>query len=138
LADAARGAGCHRAHLNQEDAMTIIVNSHNVSAAAVVQAELADASGAHVEVVLLMGTQPPIHHAFDFQAGTVTVPVPELKKGKHTCTLIVHAFKHKHSLNKSYQVGLQVGGKLAATAKGNIPAGRSNDIGSGDFTLTVT
>ena len=69
--------------------------------------------------------------------GTVTVPLVGLKKGKHKCTLIVHAFKHKLSLNRMYDVSVGVNGSVAASAKGNIPSSRSNDVGFGDFVLTV-
>lgn len=116
----------------------ITINTQNVSAPAVVTIEMIDRSNAHVDLVLQMGNLPPIHHAFDFQEGAVSIPLPDLKKGKHRCSLIVHAFKHKLSLGRMYDVALTVNGQAAASASGNIPAGRNNDIGIGDFVLTVT
>lgn len=117
--------------------MTIVVNTQNVSVPLPVQVEMLDRSGAHVELTVLVGNLPPIRHAFDFTEGVVTVPLPKLKKGKHRCTLIVHAFKHKLSLNRMYDVGVGISGQVAASAKGNIPSGRNNDVGFGDFVLTV-
>lgn len=117
--------------------MTITVNTTSIKASAPAQAEMSDASGAHVEVTLLAGNLPPIRHAFDFTEGTVTVPLKELRKGKHKCTLIVHAFKHKLSLNRMYDVSVSVNGAIVAAAKGNIPSGRGNDVGFGDFFLTL-
>jgi hypothetical protein len=117
--------------------MTITVNTQNVNAHSPTQVELTDSSGAHVELTLLVGNLPPIRHAFDFTEGTVTVPLTGLKKGKHKCTLIVHAFKHKLSLNRMYEVSVGVNGSVGASAKGTIPSSRSNDVGFGDFVLTV-
>jgi hypothetical protein len=117
--------------------MAIKVTTHNVTAQPKVQVEMTDASGAHVELVLLAGKLPPLRHAFDFTAGTVILSLDDLARGKHKCTLIVQAFKHMHSLNRSYKVSVRINGSPAAEAKGNIPSGRSNDVGFGDFVLTV-
>jgi hypothetical protein len=117
--------------------VTIIVNTQNVTTQAPVQADMTDASGAHVELTLLVGNLPPIRHAFAFTEGTVSIPLDGLKPGTHKCTLIVHAFKHKLSLNRMYDVNVTINGIVAATAKGNIPQPRTNDVGFGDFTLTV-
>lgn len=117
--------------------MNIAVDTQDVSAQAPLQLEMTDASGAHVELTVLAGNLPPIRHAFDFTEGTVTVPLTGLRKGKHTCTLIVHAFKHKLSLNRMYDVSVGINGSAAASARGNIPSARSNDVGFGDFVLTV-
>lgn len=117
--------------------MTIVVNTHNVTAALPVRAELTDASGAHVELTLLVGNLPPIRHAFAFTEGMVSVPLQDLKAGTHKCTLIVHAFKHKLSPNRMFDVNVTLNGQVAATARGNIPQPRTNDVGFGDFTLTV-
>lgn len=117
--------------------MTIIVNTQDVTAKPKVMAEMTDQSGAHVELVLLAGDLPPIRHAFDFTEGTVSVPLSELSKGKHKCTLIVHAFKHRHSLSRVYDVALSVNGSTAAVAKGSIPSSRTSDVGFGDFVLTI-
>jgi hypothetical protein len=117
--------------------MTITVNTRNLAAPSPVQADMTDASGAHVELTLLVGNLPPIRHAFAFREGTVGVPLSSLPKGKHKCTLIVHAFKHKFSLNRMYDVAVAFNGSVAAAAKGKIPANRSNDVGFGDFVLTI-
>jgi hypothetical protein len=117
--------------------MTISVNVQNVTAQKPVQAQLTDASGAHVELTLLVGNLPPIRHAFAFTEGTITVPLTGLQKGKHKCTLIVHAFRHKLSLNRMYDVSIDINGTIAAAAKGAVPAGRGNDVGFGDFVLTL-
>ncbi len=117
--------------------MTITVTTQNITAKPPILVEMTDASGAHVELTLLVGNLPPIRHAFDFTEGTVTVPLVGLKKGKHKCTLIVHAFKHKLSLNRMYDVSVGVNGSVAASAKGNIPSIRTNDVGFGDFVLTI-
>jgi hypothetical protein len=117
--------------------MTITVNTQPISAQSPLQVEMTDASGAHVELTLLVGNLPPIRHAFDFTEGTITVPLDGLKKGAQPCTLIVHAFKHKLSLNRMYDVSVGINGSAAAAAHGNIPSGRGNDVGFGDFVLTV-
>jgi hypothetical protein len=124
-------------HAKQETPMTITVNTQNVTAPAPVVLELNDASGAHVELTVLVGNLPPMRHAFAFTEGTVTLPLDGLKKGNHKSTLIVHAFKHKHSVNRMFKVSLSVNGGVAATASGNIPAARNNDVGFGDFVITV-
>lgn len=118
--------------------MTIIVKTNDVATPSPVQVEMTDASGAHVELVLLVGNQMPIRHAFDFTEGSISVPLPRLKKGDHKCTLIVLALTHKDNLNGMYDVSLNVNGVQAAEAKGRIPAGRGNDFGRGDFVLTVS
>jgi hypothetical protein len=123
--------------IRKESTMTITVTTQNIAGQPPALVEMADASGAHVELTLLVGNLPPIRHAFDFTEGTVTVPLGGLKKGKHKCTLIVHAFKHKLSLNRMYDVSVGVNGSVAASAKGNIPSIRSNDVGFGDFVLTI-
>jgi hypothetical protein len=120
-----------------ENTVVIAVNTQNVTVQSPVQVEMIDASGAHVELTLLVGNLPPIRHAFDFTEGTVIIPLKGLAKGKHKCTLIVHAFKHKLSMNRMYDVTVSANGKFVAGAKGNIPVGRSNDVGFGDFLLTV-
>ena len=117
--------------------MAIVVTTQNIAAASPVQLEMLDRSGAHVELTVLIGNLPPIRHAFDFTEGTVSVPLQDLKKGRHRCTVIVHAFKHRLSLNRMYDVGVGISGQVAASAQGNIPAARGNDVGFGDFVLTV-
>jgi hypothetical protein len=121
----------------QEAIMTITVKTTNASTPSPIQVEMSDASGAHVELVLLVGGQMPIRHAFDFTEGSISVPLHRLKKGDHPCTLIVLALTHKDNLNGMYDVALSVNGVLAAEAKGRIPQGRGNDFGRGDFVLTV-
>jgi len=117
--------------------MTITVKTSAVSTPSPVQVEMTDASGAHVELVLLVGNQMPIRHAFDFTEGSISVPLHRMKKGNHKCTLIVLALTHKDNLNGMYDVSLSVNGVLAAEARGRIPQGRGNDFGRGDFVLTV-
>jgi hypothetical protein len=117
--------------------MDITVNTQNVTTPSPVQVEMTDKSGAHVELTLLVGNLPPIRHAFDFTEGTVTIPLTGLKKGKHKSTLIVQVFKHKHSLNRMYDVSISFNGSVAASANGNIPSNRTNADGVGDFLLTV-
>lgn len=117
--------------------MTINVKTNDLSTASPVRVEMTDASGAHVELVLLVGGQMPIRHAFDFTEGSISVPLHRLKKGDHKCTLIVLALTHKDNLNGMYDVSLSVNGVPAADAKGKIPQGRGNDFGRGDFVLTV-
>jgi hypothetical protein len=117
--------------------MTITVVTHSVNTQSPVQAELTDASGAHVELTLLVGNLPPIRHAFDFTEGTVAVQLTGLKTGNHKCTLIVHAFKHKLSPNRMYDVSVAINGSVVAAAQGSIPSIRNNDVGFGDFVLTL-
>ena len=117
--------------------MDITVNTQNVTTQSPVQVEMTDKSGAHVELTLLVGNLPPIRHAFDFTEGTVAIPLTGLKRGKHKSTLIVQAFKHKHSLNRMYDVSVSFNGSVAASANGNIPSSRTNAVGVGDFLLTV-
>jgi hypothetical protein len=117
--------------------MTIQVDTQNTSVNAPVQLELIDSSGAHVEVTVLVGNLPPVRHAFDFTEGTVTIPLTDLGRGSHACTVVVQAFKHKFSLNRMYSVLVGINGEMVVMADGDIPAERSNDVGFGDFTLTV-
>lgn len=99
---------------------------------------LTDRSGAHVELTLLIGREPPIRHAFAFSAGVVTLPLPEtLKAGKHRCSLVAMAFRHKHVQNRHFDFSCDVGGTKVAAAEGDIPKDRTNDVGIGDFVLTV-
>ncbi|MFT3954461.1 MAG: hypothetical protein QM722_08750 [Piscinibacter sp.] len=118
--------------------MTITVKTTAVDTTSPVEVEMTDASGAHVELVLLVGNQMPIRHAFDFTEGSIRVPLPRMKKGDHKCTLIVLALTHKDNLNGMYDVSLSMNGVAAAEAKGKIPQGRGNDFGRGDFVLTVS
>lgn len=117
--------------------MTITVKTTDVATPSPIQVQMTDASGAHVELVLLVGNQMPIRHAFDFTEGTITVPLPRMKKGDHACTLIVLALTHKDNLNGMYDVAVAINGVEAATAQGHIAQGRGNDFGRGDFVLTV-
>ena len=116
--------------------MAIAVATTNVSTSAPVAAEMTDASGADVELFLFVGDLPPIHQAFSVTTGTASVPL-DLPLGKHKCALVVTAFRHKNNMNRMYKVQVNVNGSLVAKAKGNIPASRTNDTGSGDFTITV-
>lgn len=117
--------------------MAINVRTENVSTPSPVRVEMTDASGAHVELVLLVGDQKPIRHAFDSTEGTISAPLHRLRRGDHPCTLVVLALTHKDNPNGRYEVSVKVNGQPAAFANGKIPAGRGNDTGRGDFVLSV-
>jgi hypothetical protein len=115
----------------------ITVNVQDRTVKSPVAVEMTDSSGAHVELTLLLGNLPPIRHAFAFTEGTISVPLPGLKPGKYSCTFFIQVLKHKVTPNRMYDAVLTVNGGEAASAKGNIPKDRTNDIGFGDFELTV-
>lgn len=118
--------------------MAITVQVQDAAVSHPVVLKLTDRSGAHVELTLLIGNEPPISHAFAFTEGTVTVPLPKLKVGKHRCTLVVQAFKHKQVLNREYDVACAVGQRVVASAQGKIASGSKFDVGAGDFVLDVS
>jgi hypothetical protein len=115
--------------------MTIVVGTTNIQASAPVEFALTDKSGAHVILTVSVEGQPPITHGFDFAEGTLVVPL-DLKRRSYRCTFVIQAFKHG-ALSGMFASALTVNGQLAASASGNIPAGRQNDVGFGDFTLVV-
>lgn len=115
--------------------MTIAVSTNDPTVNKPVTFEMTDSSGAHVELTVSIEGLPPIAHAFAFNEGTITTRVP-MKAGKYKCTFVIQAYKYK-ALNGMYESRLTVNGQAAADAKGAIPDGRTNDVGFGDFTLTV-
>jgi hypothetical protein len=127
----------HSSSIYLGGSMAIDITVQNAIVGTTKEVALVDRSGAHVELTLLIGNEPPIHHAFAFSQGNVAVQLPNLKVGNHKCTLVVQAYKHKLSVNRSYDIRCQVGQTAVATAVGNIPTGRNNDVGVGDFVLTV-
>ena len=98
---------------------------------------MTDGSGSHVELILLIGTLQPIRHAFAFTEGTITIPLPDLKLWKYTCTFVVQALKTKATPNRMYSVALDINSTTVALCKGNIAQDRSNDFAFADFELTV-
>jgi len=117
--------------------MTIKVKVADVATTAPVELKMTDRSGAHVELLVAFADRPPLRHAFDFSMGDVVVPLDNLAPGKNKCTFIVQAFWHAQSLNRAYHAELSVAGTVVASAKGSIPKSRTNDVGFGDFTITV-
>jgi hypothetical protein len=122
---------------NKELTMVIAVTTKNPSVKLPVQFEMQDRSGAHIELTAAIHNLPPVSHAFAFNEGEVITQIDGITKpGTYKCIFIVQAFKHK-ALNRMYDVALTVNGKPAAAAIGTIPSSRTNDVGFGDFTLTV-
>jgi hypothetical protein len=115
----------------------IPVDTQDVAATRLVEVELTDASGAHVEVVLIVGNQTPIRHAFDFVTGTVLVPLPTLTKGQHSCTVFVLVIKQELTPNRMYDLAVSFNGATAAAARGKLSAGSNSGFGTGRFTLVV-
>lgn len=115
--------------------MNIDVLTNDVQARTPLEFTLIDRSGAHVILTVSIEGRPPIRHSFDFDEGTLTVPV-ELKRGEHRCSLVVQALKHG-ALNGMYDTALTLNGQPAAMAKGRIPSGRTNAVGIGDFVVQV-
>jgi hypothetical protein len=113
----------------------IKVKTSAVNASNPIELKLIDRSGAHVILTVSIEGQPPISHAFDFNEGELSAPV-KLKKGSYACTFTIQSFKHG-ALNGMYDSALAINGQRAASAQGNIPSGRTNDVGFGDFTLVV-
>lgn len=100
-----------------------------------VEFTLVDRSAAHVTLTLVIEGRMPITHSFVFNEGDLKISMA-LAPGAHRCSFVVQAFKHG-ALGPMYDSGLIVDGQRAAHAAGHIPDGRTNDVGFGDFVLTV-
>lgn len=97
-----------------------------------------DKSGAHTILTLVIPGLVPISQQFGLSEGMVQTFI-ELDKGLYDCSLAVQAVAaHENgTINRSYDCGLKIDGKLVFAAKGSIAKTEPSDIGFDTVELSI-